>query len=106
IGTFVSWGNHPETLSDVNNAISSDFVWALRDGMENGLTLADGTVVAAPAGGISLFMNGAVGGMMSPLHAHPTALDGSLPTDRTFAKAKAVGELVAKVALETLATAP
>src|SRR5262249_2679546 len=29
IGTLVSWGDHPETLADTNNAGTADYIWAL-----------------------------------------------------------------------------
>ncbi len=106
IGTLVSFGNHPETVGGANNLLTSDFAWALREGMERGLTTRSGEQVAAGLGGTCVFVNGAVGGMMTSLHAHPTSLDGDKPADETFAKAKAVGENVAKLALRALEDAP
>src|SRR2546428_8535121 len=89
IGPLVSYGNHPETTSDVNSALSSDYVDAIRNGMENGLFKSDGTKVADGLGGISLFIQGSVGGMMSTLDANPMTLDGTVPPARSFAKAQA-----------------
>lgn len=106
LGTFVSFGNHPETVASGNNAATGDFVGYVRDGVEKGLALPDGTPVAQGEGGTCVFFQGALGGMMTPLHAHPQALDGSVPRDGTFAKAQAVGQQLAKVALGALATAP
>ncbi|MBM4779481.1 MAG: hypothetical protein GQE15_17375 [Archangiaceae bacterium] len=105
IGSLVAWANHPETLAGENNSISSDFVWALREGVEKGVFKKDGSLVAAGIGGTCVYFSGAVGGMMTSLHAHPTSVDGDVPADRTFAKTKAVGDLVAIAALEGLATA-
>lgn len=105
-GTFVSWGNHPETVADANNQVTADYVHYLRESMEKGIKLPNGTQLADGLGGTCVFMNGAVGGMQSSLHAHPLAMDGTKTDDRTYAKAQAVGEHVAKVALDTLSSAP
>lgn len=105
IGSLVAWANHPETLAGENNSISSDFVWALREGVEKGVFKKDGSLVAAGLGGTCVYFSGAVGGMMTSLHAHPTSVDGDVPADRTFAKTKAVGDLIAIAALEGLSTA-
>ncbi len=105
IGSLVAWANHPETLAGENNSISSDFVWALREGVEKGVFKKDGSLVAAGIGGTCVYFSGAVGGMMTSLHAHPTSVDGDVPADRTFAKTKAVGDLIAIAALEGLANA-
>ncbi|MER2564952.1 MAG: hypothetical protein ABTQ32_29780 [Myxococcaceae bacterium] len=105
IGSLVAWANHPETLAGENNSISSDFVWALRDGVEKGVFKKDGSLVAAGLGGTCVYFSGAVGGMMTSLRARPTSVDGDMPAERSFAKTKAVGDLVAIAALEGLATA-
>ncbi|MHB8873307.1 MAG: hypothetical protein ACYC8T_06440 [Myxococcaceae bacterium] len=105
IGTLVSWGNHPETVGSGNNSLSSDFAWALREGMEKGLYTSGGDLVAAGAGGTCVYVNGAVGGMQTSLHSRPVSLDGTQPRDNTFAKARAVGETVAKLALAALTDA-
>lgn len=105
IGTLVSWGNHPETLADSNNSLSADFVSAVRDGLERGVFKRDGSMVAAGVGGTCVYFSGAVGGMMTSLGAKPQSVDGDVPADRTFAKTKAVGDVVAIAALEGLAGA-
>lgn len=105
IGTVVSWGDHPETLSDTNNLASADFAWALRESMENGVKTSSGQLLAMGAGGTSVFVNGAVGGMMSSLHANPTSVDGQPTAPRSYAKTRAVGEKVALVALGALGEA-
>lgn len=102
MGSLVQWGNHPETLADTNSLISADYPYQLREGIEKGLTLPDGTKVADGIGGTTLFFNGPLGGMMTTLRAHPKSLDGTEPAPRSFDKAKAVGEQVAKVALGLL----
>jgi hypothetical protein len=90
VGTWVSWGNHPETVADTNNLVTSDYPWALREYLEKRF------------GGTAVFSNGAIGGMMSSLGASVIMPDGKSPPGRTFAKAKAIGERVAEVAAEAL----
>lgn len=57
IATLLNWANHPETLGSRNTAITSDYSGYLRTELERRL------------GGIAVFINGAVGGMQSPLGA-------------------------------------
>src|SRR5271165_3201183 len=80
IGTLVNWANHPETLGSRNTAITSDYSGYLRDELEKRL------------GGVAIFINGAVGGMQSPLGAK---IDG-VP-EESFDKAKFIGEHVADI---------
>lgn len=65
IGSIVSWANHPETVWSDNTQITADFPGYLRDVMEHGV-VQDGRTLAAGLGGIHLFINGAVGGLMTP----------------------------------------
>jgi hypothetical protein len=64
IGTVVGWGNHPETVWGKNTEITADYCGYLRDELERGVQV-EGRTVAAGLGGIHLFVNGAVGGLMS-----------------------------------------
>jgi hypothetical protein len=105
LGTLVNWGNHPEVLSDVNNRASSDYVWAVREAMEKGVFDAQGRQLAPGVGGTCLYLQGKVGGLMTPLGVETTSVDGTVAPQRSFAKAKAVGDLVAQVALTALAGA-
>jgi hypothetical protein len=105
IGTVVSFGDHPETVGGNNNLLTSDFIGAVRDGVENGVFKKDGSLVQKGVGGTCVFLNGAVGGMMTSLHAHPQSVDGDVPADDTFAKVKAVGDVLAIAALQGLGSA-
>jgi|APLak6261679142_1056127.scaffolds.fasta_scaffold00023_14 hypothetical protein len=105
IGTLVNWGNHPEVLSDVNNFASSDFAWAIREAMEKGVYNAQGQLLAPGAGGTCVYLQGKVGGLMTPLGVQTVSVDGDMPKQRSYAKTKAVGDLVAKTALDALSTA-
>jgi hypothetical protein len=105
IGTLVNWGNHPEVLSDVNNFASSDFSWAIREAMEKGIFDKNGALLAPGAGGTCVFLQGKVGGLMTPLGTNAISVDGEATKQRSFAKTKAIGDLVAKTALDALGNA-
>lgn len=64
IGTLVGWANHPETPWSENTEITSDFCGYLRDALERGVTL-EGKTYAEGLGGIHVYVNGAVGGLMT-----------------------------------------
>jgi hypothetical protein len=104
IGTLVHYGNHPETVSDENTAITSDFVHYVRDGMENGVDWESGPVEGK--GGVSIFIQGTVGGMMTPLGVTVRDLDGQEFTSSDFDKAQAIGHMMATQALQSLEGAP
>lgn len=64
LGTVINWGNHPETVWSRNTEITADYCGYLRDELEHGVQI-EGRTVAAGLGGIHLFVNGAIGGLMS-----------------------------------------
>lgn len=68
IGTIVGWANHPETPWSKNTEITADFCGFLRETLEHGFS-HDGHTFARGLGGIHLYVNGAVGGLMT---THPT----------------------------------
>ena len=82
IATLVHFAAHPEILVYDNRLISSDFPHYLRDRVE------------AELGGSALFLNGALGGMVTP--------DVSA---NTFAEAERVGHAAAEAALSALKAA-
>ena len=98
--SLVNWANHPEALSDENTALTSDFSHYIREGMESGLAWEshqrDGL------GGTSLYLNGTVGGLMTPLGITVTDPDGVDHSEASFEKAEAIGLLVADMALDAL----
>jgi len=104
IGTLVTWGNHPETLWSRNLLISSDFPHYFREGVEKGVFLND-SLLASGLGGISVFINGAIGGLMT---THPSMNIPSLQGDTSYIipsydKIKAQGDQLALLALKALA---
>lgn len=88
IGTLLNWANHPETLGSKNTEITADFPGYLRPRLEELL------------GGTAVFVNGAVGGMQSPLNAKIE----NTP-DNSFEKARHIGRRVAEIAAEAVQTA-
>jgi hypothetical protein len=64
IGTIVGWADHPETVWSKVTEITADFPGYLRDTLENGAHHS-GAILEAGIGGIHLYINGAVGGLMS-----------------------------------------
>ena len=85
IGTVVNWANHPETLGSKNTEVTADYPAALYARLEERL------------GGIAVFLNGAIGGMQSPLGAKV----GDAP-DNSFEKARIIGRRVAEIAADAV----
>lgn len=98
IATVVNHANHPEALSADNTLVSSDFADALRRGVESGVTWADRSV--SGHGGVCVYVQGAVGGMMSPLRVEVTDGNGDRHSDAGFEKSEALGMVLAEMALE------
>jgi hypothetical protein len=103
IATLVSLGNHPEALAHLNNAITSDFAHSLREAMENGVDWRSGAVDGL--GGMSMYLQASVGGMMTPLGVEVTNIDGDVFEAATFEKAEAIGQSLATLALRSLTQA-
>lgn len=64
LGSIVGWADHPETPWSRNTELTADYCGYLRDALEHGVTLA-GHSVARGTGGIHLYINGAIGGLMT-----------------------------------------
>jgi hypothetical protein len=104
IGTIVGWANHPETPWGKNTEITADYCGFLRDVLERGFTHEDRTL-AAGVGGIHLYINGAVGGLMTT-HPSVTVRDPYLNQDfkePSHEKSRAVGNQLASRILPRLA---
>jgi hypothetical protein len=103
IGSICSWANHPETLWDKNLLITSDFPHYVRHYIENGITHND-TLIQEGLGGVSLYLNGAIGGLMttSPRFGIEHPLTDSFYMEPSFEKADAQGMYLAKIGLEAL----
>jgi len=64
IGTIIGWADHPETAWSKNTEVTADFPGYLRDALEKGVHYR-GVMLESGIGGIHLYVNGAVGGLMS-----------------------------------------
>ncbi len=103
LGVLIAWADHPETLWSQNLLISSDFPHYVREGVERGVVVND-TLRAAGLGGVAVYVNGAIGGLMTtndgfPIRALSSFESFTLPS---FEKAKAQGERLALLALNAL----
>lgn len=100
IGTFVSWGNHPETLGGSNGQITADFPHWLREGVEKGVPDPAGV---EGFGGMCLYFQGEIGGLMTQLHTTVPHRDGQRSfSEASFEKAEALGQNLAIVACNAL----
>lgn len=91
IGTLVNWANHPETLGSGNTQITADYPAYFYTRLEERL------------GGVAVLLNGAVGGMQSPLGAKVTdPATGQPAPDNGFRKAEIIGRRVADLAAEAV----
>ena len=93
VGILVQWNCHPETLDSKNTEISADFV---------GFTAE---YLRKKHGCPVVYLTGTVGGLMTSLHVEVKDDAGVALNDGTFAKTKAYGVLVGKLADKALATA-
>lgn len=88
IGTLVNWASHPEVLGNENRAITADFVKWVVDEMD------------AELGGQTLFVNGAIGGLLT---SESDRILPNLPRE-SFEKAEAIGRDVAQRLVRQLNT--
>ncbi|MFN8241472.1 MAG: neutral/alkaline non-lysosomal ceramidase N-terminal domain-containing protein [Bacteroidales bacterium] len=103
-GSLITWADHPEVLWGKNLLITSDYCHFLRDAVENGVYATDGTKLAGGTGGIAVYFNGAIGGLMttSPSLTVKDGMTGQEYKDPTFEKARALGSTVAMIALKAM----
>lgn len=103
LGSLLAWGNHPETLWSENLLVSSDFPHFFREGVEKGVFLGD-SLIKSGIGGVSIYMNGAVGGLMCTHPSHPITNPFTEEEIRepSFEKAAAQGRQLSLLALEAM----
>ncbi len=104
VGTLVAWANHPETPWAKNHLLTADFPGVIRDALEYGIRY-EGAVRQPGLGGIHLYVNGAVGGLMT---THPSTTVHDPYLDRDFKepsheKTRALGHNLAQRILDRLA---
>ena len=102
IATVVSWGNHPEAMSDVNNFITSDYSHGLREGIERGIPETVATLPQPGLGGVAIYLQGTVGGLMTPLGIRVNDLAGNEVRNYTYLRADIMGWRLAEYALAAL----
>jgi hypothetical protein len=103
LGTVVAWANHPETLWSDNLLITSDFPYFVRESLEKGIFHEDSLVMEG-LGGITIYINGAIGGLMTtpPDFDITDSLSGGVYSAPSFEKAEAQGTRIALAALQAL----
>lgn len=92
LGSLLTWACHPETLWSDNTAVSSDFVHYLRDSLDSAV------------GGVTVYINGAIGGLLTTSDTFPiqSRQSGKVFTQPSFEKARALGQNLARVVIETM----
>ncbi|MGE4568426.1 MAG: hypothetical protein AB7C90_04480 [Bacteroidales bacterium] len=105
LGSIVQWSNHPETMGSNNLLITSDFPHYVREGMEIGY-FHDTLLHTFGPGGISIYANGALGGLMTTRAetAVPDPFGDSLFVIPSVAKIRAQGYRIAREAQKVLET--
>jgi hypothetical protein len=93
IASLINWANHPETLGSKNTLITADYSGYLCAEAER---LLRGTAV---------FINGAIGGMQSPLGSTVKDAQGRVVPEKTFEKAEFIGKRVAALAADAVGKA-
>ncbi|MEJ7597036.1 MAG: hypothetical protein WKG01_03920 [Kofleriaceae bacterium] len=111
IGTLVNWANHPEVahFSETDPAtITAHYPHWLRMHVEQGVTTAESIYAQtdlAGLGGVTVFVQGAVGGQIGSLRGTaPRGPDGTPITEQSHAMDQAIGTNAAARALTALAT--
>lgn len=100
IATLSHFGNHPEAMADENTLITSDFADKLRVGLEDGVEWESGSKEGY--GGTSIYINGTVGGLMTPLGITLTDMDGNEWREYTFERNDAFGYVMADHAIDAI----
>ncbi len=103
LGTLLAWADHPETLWSDNLLITSDFPHYVRECLEKGVFLDDSLVMKG-LGGIAIYINGAIGGLMTtpPEYDVTDTVSGIVYSVPSFEKAKALGTRIALAAFQAL----
>lgn len=103
LGSLVAWADHPETLWSKNLLVSSDFPHFVREGVEKGVFNGD-SLMKPGIGGICVYINGAVGGLMTTHPSLPVKdpFTGEEYNEPTFEKTEAQGKHLSLLALNAM----
>lgn len=106
IGSIVTWADHPETPWSENTEITADFPGILRESLERGI-VHDGQVRTEGMGGTHLYVNGAIGGLMTtdPGTTVRDPLTGQEFSQPSHDKSRALGNSIAQRILQHVAAA-
>jgi hypothetical protein len=109
IGTLVNWADHPEVAhfdDSVPATITAHYPHWLREHIENGVLATESkyaTTNLPGLGGITVFVQGALGGQIGSLRGtHPPGPDGTPITQVSHAMDQAIGTNAAALALTAL----
>lgn len=102
IATLVNWGNHPEVLAGSNNFLSSDFCHYTRKALEKGVPAKGNAPGIEAKGGVAIFLQGSIGGLIAPWGLEIAALDGTKHKKDDWDRARALGNQVALRAQQAL----
>ena len=100
IATLSHFGNHPEAMADENLLITSDFADPLRNFLEDGVEYD--SYSREGYGGTSIFINGTVGGLMTPLGITIVDGEGNEWRDYTFERNDVFGKVMAEMAMDAI----
>lgn len=113
LGSVVNWADHPETPWSANTEITADFPGYLRDLLEHGVNDAPdagdrGGALVRGLGGVHLYVNGAIGGLMTtnPATMVTDPYSGKAYAPPSHEKARAVGRVLGRAILSALAERP
>lgn len=106
IGSIVTWADHPETPWSENTEITADFPGVLRDSLAKGI-VRDGQVRVQGLGGTHVYINGAIGGLMTtnPETTVRDPVSGEEFRKPSHEKSRALGESIAQRILQHVAAA-
>jgi hypothetical protein len=107
IGSVVNWADHPETPWSANTEVTADFPGYLRDILQDGIRV-DGNQVMPGWGGVHLYVNGAIGGLMTtnPETAVEDPFDGQTYAAPSHDKARAVARRLGEAILSSALARP
>jgi hypothetical protein len=111
IGTIVNWADHPEVAhfdDSVPASVTAHYPHWLREHIENGVQTTESVYATsnlAGLGGVTLFVQGALGGQIGSIRGtHPPGPGGTLITNVSSAMDQALGTNAAARALTALKT--
>lgn len=105
IATLVNTAGHPEVTGRSNQLISSDYPNWLREAVENGVQITEGseTTELPGIGGICVFYQGALGVQIGPARTMPIDFNGTALDGHSQRTAEVLGTRLGQFVLEALA---